>query len=197
MRQIESGKQIIVLASASPRRRELLRAAGIDFELFIPNISELEDSSADPRDLVKINAERKSSEAARKNLGKTALGADTVVALDGVVYGKPRDIEDAVSMLGALQGKTHSVFTGVSIARLDKAREALKVRTECEESRVKFKKLSPEEIRNYIEKVYVLDKAGAYAAQECGELIIDRIDGNFDNVMGLPCSLVRRLIDEF
>ena len=155
-----------------------------------------EDNSQglEPSELVRHNAYIKALAVARRYPEeRVVLGADTIVALDGKIYGKPSDRKRAAEMLAELSGKTHSVCTGVALAGLGGEKKLVG----AEESRVSFKKLSAAEIEKYIETVNVLDKAGAYAAQEHGSMIIEKIEGNFDNEMGLPCGLVERLLAEF
>ncbi len=192
MNEPEFGK--IILASASPRRSELLGRANVPFEVEVSRAQEDNDPDADPREAVLANAKLKAEEVARRFPGRLVLGADTVVAFGGKVFGKPKDIADAKRMLGILNGNTHSVFTGVA-AVCAKPDGAAEIEADVEESKVTFKKLSPEGIDEYLSKVNTLDKAGSYAAQEFGELIIERIDGAFDNVMGLPCALAQKKLD--
>ena len=181
----------IILASASPRRRQLMEEAGIPFEAAPSGAREID--CLPPRELVLENARLKAMDAAEKFPERLVLGADTTVALNGKIFGKPKDPAEAAQMLQTLQGKTHSVWTGVCLAK----KSGGKIFSKCaaEESKVGFKKLGGEEIAEYLQKVYVLDKAGAYAAQECGEMIIEKIDGAFDNVMGLPMRTVKNLLD--
>lgn len=192
MNEPEFGK--IILASASPRRSELLARAGIPFEVEVSRAEEENNPDADPREAVLANAILKAKEVAQRFPGRLVLGADTVVAFGGKVFGKPKDIADAKRMLGILNGNTHSVFTGVAAAYA-RADGLVETEADAEESKVTFRKLSPDGIDEYLGKVNVLDKAGAYAAQEFGELIIERIDGAFDNVMGLPCALAQKKLD--
>ena len=181
----------IILASASPRRRQLMQEAGYDFEIIVSDAQEIQISN--PITLVKSNAENKAKSVAMQNPNRLVIGSDTIVAFAEKVLGKPKDISEAFNMLQMLQGNTHSVYTGVSVAEFDGKNVFAK--TDYQESKVIFKKLSDSDIKNYLQKVNVLDKAGAYAAQECGELIIEKIDGDFDNVMGLPMRLVKILLD--
>ncbi len=181
----------IILASASPRRRQLMQEAGYNFEIIVSSAEEIQISN--PIELVRINAENKAKDVARKNPNRLVLGSDTIVAFAKKVLGKPKDLTEAFDMLKMLQGNSHSVYTGVSFAMFDGQKFSTK--TDVQESKVIFKKLSDADIKNYLQKVNVLDKAGAYAAQECGELIIEKIDGDFDNVMGLPMRLVKNLLD--
>ncbi len=184
----------IILASASPRRKELLEKAGIDFDIIVSNEEEFADSFADPMQEAIENAKLKATSVARKNPNRPVLGADTVVVLDGKVYGKPKDLEEAKKMLSELSGRTHSVFTGICAVQVEKNGE-INIVLDARESRVTFKQLSSEQIDDYLAKVNVLDKAGAYAAQEHGKSIIENIDGAFDNVMGLPVDACKKILD--
>lgn len=181
----------IILASASPRRRQLMEEAGIPFEAMPSGAREID--SLPPRALVEENARLKAADVAEKFPERLVLGADTTVALGGKIFGKPKDLAEAAQMLRELQGKTHSVWTGVCLAK----KSGGKFFSKCaaRESKVSFKNLSGAEIAEYLAKVDVLDKAGAYAAQERGEMIIEKIDGDFDNVMGLPMRAVKNLLD--
>ncbi len=176
----------IILASASPRRKELMQKHGFDF-IAEPSGAQEGNSSEDYLKTALSNAKLKAMEIAEKYPKNVVLGADTIVVLDGKLFGKPKDLKEAKEMLNALQGRTHSVFTAIAI--ILKSENIFK--TAAEESRVSFKKMDMQDIENYLQKVNVLDKAGAYAAQEFGELIIENIDGDFENVMGLPCSLLK------
>ena len=186
-------KQIVmdklILASKSPRRSLLLRENGIDFEVVASNATEIV-AAATPRMLVEQNALIKAQSVSENCPDRLVMGADTIVALGNDVFGKPKDEKEAVQMLKTLSGKTHSVFTAVAL--VCKSKNIKKVSSQ--ESKVKFKNLSESEILDYIKAVYVLDKAGAYAAQENGSMIIEKIDGDFDNVMGLPCRLVGEML---
>ena len=184
----------IILASASPRRKELLEKANVDFEIIVSHADEIDDTTADPCTVATENARLKASAVALENPNRITLGADTVVAYDGKIYGKPKDLNDAKRMLSELQGNTHSVFTGICSAIADENKN-LQTFCDAEESRVQFKKLSSEDIDAYLKVVNVLDKAGAYAAQEYGEMIIEKIDGAFDNVMGLPVDASKKILD--
>ena len=147
-----------------------------------------------PEELVLANARIKAEDVASRHAGRIVLGVDTVVAHSGTIFGKPRDLDDARRMLKALSGKIHSVYTGIALIYAFENGQKL-ARTAFEESFVKFRKLDDSKIEEYLEKVDVLDKAGAYAAQEHGSLIIEEIQGEFDNVMGLPCKLVKKELD--
>ncbi len=177
----------IILASASPRRSEILQVSGVDFEVCVSKVEELQSASS-PKDLVMQNAMLKAKDIARLHRDRVVLGADTIVALGDVVFGKPKDEANAISMLEKLQGKTHSVFTAIAIVCEDKNIAI----SDVMETKVKFKPLTRADICDYIAKVYVLDKAGAYAVQDNGDMIIESMGESFENVMGLDSSLVKK-----
>ena len=172
----------LLLASNSPRRRDLLLEAGFEFEVFAPDVEERFDVDLTLRELTALNAIRKAMAAARLRPKNVVLGADTLVAIDDRILGKPRDKGEAVAMLQTLSGRAHEVCTSVFICHLARAR-ATSFR---EISRVRFRRLSRDEITNYLVRVNPLDKAGAYAAQGFGREIIEKIDGSYTNVVGLP-----------
>jgi len=174
-------KEKLLLASASPRRKDLLRAAGFDFSILPANVDEWMDAEADPEELVFQNAQAKAMAVSLQNPHPIVLGADTVVVLNERILGKPADKGEAISMLSGLSGKTHLVVTGVALCRAGKLLELF-----CDRTFVTFRKLDLTEIENYITFVNVMDKAGAYALQEKGECIIQSIDGSRSNVIGLP-----------
>ena len=182
-----------ILASHSPRRRELLAAAGFEFETVSAGVVEKFDPHLTLRELTVFNALRKGTSVARLHPESVVLAADTLVALEGEVIGKPRDLEDAVQILRRLSGRTHEVCSAVSISHLAAARSA------CfqEISRVRFRRLGRKEIDHYFTKVNPLDKAGAYAAQGHGAEIIARIDGSFTNVVGLPMEETTSALRKF
>lgn len=177
----------LVLASASPRREQLLREMGLSFRVVRPTeVEELETGLA-PETLAMHNAQRKARSVARQYPSALVLGADTIVTLDGEVFGKPRDMAEARRMLGRLAGRAHEVFSAICLVQAARGWET----SFCERSRVWMKPLRAEEIEAYFRKVNPLDKAGAYAAQEHGDTIIERIEGSFANVMGLPVERLR------
>jgi len=177
----------LVLASGSPRRSELLEKAGFSFLIKPSDKEELKGGQLPPYELAKENARIKASDIEQRDLqGKIVLGADTIVILGREVLGKPRDIDEAREMLRKLSGKTHEVCTGVCL--LSERNELLF----HELSQVTFKELSEEIINRYHERVEVLDKAGGYGAQSETEIIIEKIEGEFENVMGLPLERVKR-----
>lgn len=171
-----------VLASASPRRQQLLSEAGLRFEVIAPQTDELASRALTVRELTIGNAARKAMGVARLHPDKTVLGADTLVTLDGVLLGKPANLTAAFSILQRLSGREHTVCTGVCICSLAPRRQL----SFSVYSKVLFRTLEPPEIRAYLTKVDPLDKAGAYAAQGHGADIIAKIRGSYTNVVGLP-----------
>jgi septum formation protein len=182
----------LLLASNSPRRRALLAEAGFDFATVAPEAVERFDVDLTLRELTALNAIRKAMSVARMHPGKILLAADTLVALGHEVIGKPKDRADAIVTLRRLSGRAHEVCSSVFICHFARARhgESVRWRTRStsfqEISRVYFRKLSDAAIRAYIDDVYPLDKAGAYAAQGGGVEIIEKIEGSYTNVVGLP-----------
>ncbi len=182
-----------ILASGSPRRRQLLSEAGYEFEVISPPVDEVAHSWLTIRELTIWNAARKATRVSEISPDAVVLAADTLVAIDGEVLGKPADLEDAVRILGRLSGRAHEVWTAVRISQ-----PALgKSESFHEMSRVHFRKLGDRAIREYLAKVDPLDKAGAYAAQGRGREIIERIDGSYSNVVGLPMEKTVRALRAF
>ncbi len=182
----------VVLASASPRRQELLKAAGFRFEVFPANVVEYEESSCDPCLLVKHNARLKAEDVAKKRPADLVLAADTTVAFENTVLNKPKDRDEAVHMLRMLSGKEHRVLTGVCLISLER-----KICKEwVSESSVRLLPLSDSQIKHYHEKVFPLDKAGAYAIQEYPEMIIESFKGLRSNVMGLPIEELLQVLSK-
>jgi septum formation protein len=182
-----------VLASGSPRRRQLLSKAGYEFEVVSAPVEELSYDWLSIRELTIWNAARKAAAASKKAADAVLLSADTLVAIDGEVLGKPADFEDAVEMLGRLSGRAHEVWTAVRI--VDTARR--RSQSFHEMSRVHFRSLNDRAIRNYLAKIDPLDKAGAYAAQGSGKDIIEKIEGSYTNVVGLPMEKTARALRAF
>ena len=178
-----------ILASASPRRKELMTLAGIPFEARPVDADETSLCCTPPEGAVMMLATRKAQLAAEHFPDDLIIGADTIVAVGKHIYGKPDTSEEAFEMLSALSGKTHQVFTGVCIYTKSGHRNAFCTRTD-----VTFFPLSEEEIRAYIATGEPMDKAGAYGIQGKGALLVEKIDGDYYNVVGLPISrLVREL----
>jgi septum formation protein len=172
----------LVLASCSPRRAALLAEAGFEFETVSPRVQEKLDIDLTLRELTLLNAIRKGMSVAQIHPDKVILAADTLVALDNQIIGKPVDRKEAADILRRLSGRTHEVCSAVFIYQQTTGRSA----TFHESSRVGFHRLSNETIKNYFSKIDPLDKAGAYAAQGIGAEIIAKIDGSYTNVVGLP-----------
>jgi septum formation protein len=189
---LESGTfPSLILASASPRRRELLEGWGYDFEVAAADVEELHDSGASPERLTGMNALRKAKAVAAEHPEALVLGADTLVYLGAEPFGKPADLEDAARMLRRLSGQTHQVCTGVALVCL-----SARVETVVHEvSRVTFRSLSEDMIRDYLNRVDPLDKAGGYAVQEEGDRIVACVEGSWSNVVGLPMETVERTLD--
>lgn len=171
-----------VLASGSPRRRQLLEEAGYSFEIISPPDDEVSHDWLTIRELTTWNATRKAWRVSETFPDAVVLAADTLVTIDGRVLGKPFDLEDAVKTLQQLSGRAHEVWTAVCLRHATRG----KAQNFHEISRVHFRKLSEPGIRKYLAKIDPLDKAGAYAAQGHGTEIIERIEGSFSNVVGLP-----------
>jgi septum formation protein len=183
-----------ILASGSPRRRDLLAEAGFDFEVMAPAVAETVSRSLTVRELAVGNATRKALEIARLFPDAVVLGADTLVALRGEVIGKPADLVAATKTLQRLSGQSHEVWTAVCICHLGGKRR----HTFHDMSRVRFRPLTDKLIAEYFNKVNPLDKAGAYAAQgESGREIIARIEGSVSNVIGLPMEKTSRALRAF
>ena len=183
----------IVLASGSPRRRELLERIGITgFKVSAPNVDESVEDGLSPAEIVEQLSLRKARAAAKKaGPSDLIIAADTVVALDGAVLGKPWDKGAAFAMLTALSGREHHVFTGVTVLRGEEAA------TLHEETAVTFRQLTPEEIRGYIATGEPMDKAGAYGIQGIGALLVSGIRGDYCNVMGLPVFRLGQILSSF
>jgi septum formation protein len=179
----------LILASASPRRAELLRQLQPEFQIVPSAAAEIVDEQLSPLELCQLNAHRKARSVAKKIPDSLVLGADTLVFLDAEIMGKPRDLADARRMLAQLQGRAHQVVTGVSLIYLRGHRERLFAVSTV----VTFRPLDERQISDYLSKINPLDKAGAYAIQEHGDMIVSEISGSFSNVVGLP---VERLEDE-
>lgn len=181
----------IVLASQSPRRRQLLGQMGLEFTTQSPEIDESAFHGRDARDLVETLSREKARWVARQQTPDTlVIGADTVVVLDGAILGKPRDGAEAEAMLAALSGRDHQVFTGVTLC------QGGRILTQAEETQVTFRPLTGQEIRQYVSTGEPMDKAGAYGIQGYGALLVEGIRGDYYNVMGLPVCRLGGLLRE-
>jgi septum formation protein len=180
----------LILASVSPRRADLLAAAGFAFDVMPVEIDERVLPAERPADYVARLARQKASEVARRNSGRPVLGADTAVVVDDRILGKPADAAEAGEMLRMLSGRSHDVLTGVAVC-LD-GREA----GEVARTRVRFLQLSQAEIAWYVASGEPYDKAGAYAVQGLASRFVEGIDGSYSNVVGLPVATVYRLLKQ-
>lgn len=181
----------IVLASASPRRQELLRRIGLtDFTVRVPNVEEAFPEGLSPQETVKYIS-REKSQAVDAAADEIVITADTMVFLDGQKLGKPADESEALAMLTALQGRHHTVCTGVTV------RLGSRMETEAETTEVYFRPVSREELLAYIATGEPMDKAGAYGIQGVGALLVEGIRGDYFNVMGLPVLRLSRMLSRF
>ena len=182
----------LILASASPRRRELLSRFGVPFRVVPARGREVAPEGLTPGELVKCLAEHKAAEVAEnEDADSVIVAADTVVEIDGEILGKPAGPADAESMLRRLSGRTHRVWTGVCVRRGDV------IRSDAECTAVFFRELEEGEIRSYADTGEPLDKAGAYGYQDRACLFVERIEGDYFNVVGLPMHLLGRMLREF
>ena len=183
----------IVLASGSPRRKELLEELGINFEIFHADVDESLLPNEAPEGHALRLAHKKTQKAARTLGAGLYIGADTVVALNGAIFGKPRDSSDAEDILSCLSGETHSVITAYSVLGTDTDKEILK----AVETRVTIKELTDIEIKDYVATLEPMDKAGAYAIQGKGKFMVEKISGSYSNVVGLPMEELVESLSEF
>lgn len=182
----------IILASNSPRRREILSQLGVQYDV-IPSDYEEKTADIEPHELVMLFAENKAKSVVNNIKGKAlVIGADTIVYKDEIM-GKPKTKDDAARMLRKLSGSTHSVITGISVIRTP----AMSITTDYEETYVKFKDISEKEIDAYVNSGEVWDKAGAYAIQGLGSLLVQRIEGCYFNVVGLPIYKLSTMLKKF
>ncbi len=180
----------LILASASPRRKELLASLGVAFEVIPAEVTEHEAPDADPREMVRHNAALKADWVAARHPDATIIGADTTVFIDCTVLNKPRDPAEARAMLRLLRGRTHTVFTGLAIRR---QRDAIRL-DQGVASEVTFKAFDDATLELYLSRVHTLDKAGGYAIQEQGDLIVAGFTGSLTNIVGLPLEEMKQLL---
>lgn len=183
----------IVLASASPRRKELLEGTGLKFEVDASDYEEDMSVRMEPHKLARFLSREKAKAIAERHKNALIIAADTFIVFKGRLLGKPHTGKEATKMLEMLSSKSHSVITGYTV--LDTGTK--KVVTGSEETKVYFKRLSEKEIRNYVRTKEPLDKAGAYAIQGLGAVIVERIEGDFFNVVGLPLSALVESLKKF
>ncbi len=180
----------LILASASPRRAELLRQLGVEFAVVAGQPEEIQPEHLSPHEIAQINAYRKARVIAKQHPDALVLGADTIVCLGRTLLGKPADFEEACLMLARLQGRTHEVVTGVCLMHLRVHRQQVFAASTA----VTFRHLHAGQIRRYLSRIDPLDKAGAYAIQEEGDAIVKQISGSFSNVVGLPVERLREAL---
>jgi len=186
-------KKPLILASASPRRKELLALTGLKFTVDPGDYEEDMDMDLDPPELAKFLSLKKAEEIAGRYKNALIIAADTFIVFKGHFLGKPRDKADARTMLTKLNGKTHSVITGFTIIDT----QTQKRLSRAVETKVTFKRLSQDEIAAYVRSGEPLDKAGAYAIQGLGSVIVKKIEGDYFNVIGLPLSLLVESLKKF
>ncbi|EQB63855.1 MAG: hypothetical protein RBG1_1C00001G1434 [candidate division Zixibacteria bacterium RBG-1] len=182
----------LILASNSPRRVEILNLARVSFKITSPRYSDEIQNSQKHEILVQKNSMKKAESVGSQITTGIILGADTVVVLEQEILGKPKDEKEAFSMLKKLSGKWHQVYTGVALLNKNNSKQI----SGFEVTEIKFKMLTEKEINGYVDTGDSLDKAGAYGIQEKGAFLVEKIEGNFDNVMGLPLQKVQELLKE-
>lgn len=183
----------IVLASSSPRRKELLENLNVDFKVIPSSIEEVMIPNEKPEALAMRLAFTKAFDIANKNENKVVIGADTIVVLDNDVLGKPKDEKDAFNMLKNLSNTYHQVITGISVINLNENKKIV----DYVVSDVKFKNLDDEKIKRYIDTKEPLDKAGAYGIQGYGSLLVEEIKGDYFNIVGLPLSKLDEILHKY
>ena len=181
----------IILASGSPRRRELLKDIGLEFEIYKPDVDESKLENEKPEDLCLRLSRLKAKNAAKNFPDSIIIAADTIVVINNKILGKPHDREEAFLMLKMLEGREHEVITGLSVVLNEK------IISRAEHTTVKFTAMNDEEIREYISTGESDDKAGAYAIQGKGSTLIERINGDYFNVVGLPLCLLTKILKNF
>ena len=182
----------IVLASASPRRKEILEKFGLKFEIMTSEVEEEFDKYEDPAKVAESLALEKGLDVSKKcNKGDIVIAADTIVYYDSIL-GKPRDREDAFNILKSLSGKTHKVITGFTILEVGSEKKVV----DHEVTSVKFRDLNDEKIERYLNTQEYVDKAGAYGIQGYGEILVESISGSFSNVVGLPSYRVDKYLED-
>jgi len=183
----------IILASSSPRRKELLKNVGLKFRVESSAAFEQLDENLEPRELACRLSLTKARAVARRNRNAIVIAADTIGVLDRHIIGKPQTEHEAFEMLKSMSGKCHTVITGITVVDTDTMKQV----TRSVETRVFFKQLSDFEIRTYVRSGEPMDKAGAYAIQGLGSLLVQKIEGDYFNVMGLPLSALAEVLKEF
>jgi septum formation protein len=188
----------LILASSSPRRKELLGSLGHQFEVIKPDVDEeaFDLNHLVPADVVKFLSRTKAQEVFKHHPDAIVVGADTIVVLNGKVYGKPKDEADAFRMLSALQGTMHEVYSGITVFHPVESPDRPSFACDALCTQVHMRPLNPEAIRAYITTGEPMDKAGAYAIQGYGSTLIEKIDGCYFNVVGMSLYLLERLFEQ-
>jgi septum formation protein len=189
----DNNMKTIILASASPRRKELLQRIGLKFKVDPSNYEENISSELEPHELAKSLSLEKAKLVAEKHMNALVIAADTFIVFEGKILGKPRTETEAKEMLETISGRQHSVITGFTIIDT----ENNKALSKAVETKVYIRKLSSNEIDAYVESKEPLDKAGAYAIQGLGSVIVEKIEGDYFNVIGLPLSALAETLKEF
>lgn len=188
-----TSKPKIYLASASPRRKELLKKVVKNFQVIVSQFNENSIKAKSPRSFVKLAALGKTKDIAEKiKAPAIIIGCDTIVVVKNKILGKPKDKQEAQDFLKLLSGTKHRVLSGLALIYKDKNK--MKIITAIEETKIKFKKLTQQEIEEYVDKFKPFDKAGGYGVQETGDIFVEQIEGEFDNVVGLPTKLLKNMI---
>ena len=192
MKDIEKSMKKLILASKSARRRELLEMLGADFDIITREVDESYEGEIAPNELVKMLSKRKLDAVVNEAEGAIVISSDTIVYCNGEVFGKPRDMDDARRMLRAMSGHYHEVYSGIAVG------DGKKTVVDAVSTKVYFRHITDSEIERYISESAVLDKAGAYGIQERASLFVEKIEGDYFNIVGLPvCRLGEILRDEF
>jgi septum formation protein len=196
--QSNSRSHRLILASSSPRRRELLTSLGLPFEVIKPDVNEesFQLGHLAPADVVKFLSRTKAQEVFKYHPDALVIGADTIVVLGGQVFGKPKDEADAFRMLNALQGTVHEVYSGITVFHPVESPDRSSFACEALCTKVTMRPLSPDAIHAYIATGEPMDKAGAYAIQGYGSTLIEKIDGCYFNVVGMSLYLLERLFEQ-
>ncbi len=174
----------IILASSSPRRKELLTTSGVEFEIIVKEVDETVPEGTKPDVAAVMTASKKANAVARENIDAVVIGADTIVVCDDKILGKPRNEEHAKEILKMLSGREHEVITGVCLIKGEKINSFAKV------SKVRFYELTDAEIESYVATKECMDKAGAYGIQGLGCTLVESIEGDYFNIVGLPVAAV-------
>ncbi|WP_379130839.1 Maf family protein [Paenibacillus sp. sgz500958] len=191
----DANSPILILASGSPRRRELLSLLGLPFEVAVTDTDESTPPGWTPERIVSVLAQRKAEATMTLNAERNAviIGSDTIVVHDNLILGKPVDEQDSIATLTALQGNTHKVYTGVACIRMPEGIISVEHRV----TNVTMRGLSPEEIKAYVATGEPADKAGSYAIQGLGSTLVEKIEGCYFNVVGLPLALLGDMLSRF